>query len=138
MSTFVNGLGENGNKSVLCANCEKTYKSRSGLWKHLKNCIAPILESNAPIIDNPICETTTSNNQQQFTCNNCPKQYKERSGLWRHKQKCKPSDNSSKNDLSFDSNNHLKETIIDLLKQNNELQMQLIKIAKEHAGVSLW
>ncbi len=130
-----NLLGENGNTQIAatfsCANCDKTYKARSGLWKHLKNCIAPPLEISNQIIDEPICAKTVSN-IQQFSCDNCHKQYKERSGLWRHKQKCKSSHTQS-----IDPNNNLTNAIIDLLKQNKDLQTQLIEMVKENKQLTI-
>ena len=130
-----NLLGENGNAQIAtsfsCANCDKTYKARSGLWKHLKNCITPPLETTNQIIDQPVC-TTTASNIQPFSCDNCQKQYKERSGLWRHKQKCKPSD-----DISIDPNNNLTNAIIEMVKQNQEFHQKIFEMVKENKQLTI-
>jgi hypothetical protein len=89
--------------------------------------------------------------QYLFICNLCNKKYKNRSGLWKHSnhsQKC----NSVNSILVEEQNNYIlpekgdehilaekKEFDIqlhcrmmsDLLKQNNELQKQIIELAKE-------
>ena len=67
------------------------------------------------------------------TCRNCKKCYKDRSGLWRHEQKC---DVSSDFDGGVDINNLIdgsdnfvinKELVMSVLKQNTDLQSQLMK-----------
>ena len=78
--------------------------------------------------------TQNTSNIEIFVCNNCNKQYKERSGLWRHKQKCEQSQSQpqplplplceSLNDIVN------PEFIITLLKQNNELQQQILELCK--------
>ena len=86
-----------------------------------------------------------------FICNLCNKKYKNRSGLWKHannSQKCNPVNSilvEEKNNYilpekgdenilaekkEFDIQLHCK-MMADLLKQNNELQKQIIELAKE-------
>jgi hypothetical protein len=62
----------------------------------------------------------TPPNPKLFDCK-CGKAYKERSGLWRHKQKC--------NNLECPQLN--ANLVIELLKQNQELQKSLIELSKE-------
>jgi len=66
-----------------------------------------------------------------FTCE-CGKQYKYRQGLHNHKKKC--SQITQKKDNTMVPNNeniNLNVLVIDLLKQNQELQKQLIELSKE-------
>jgi hypothetical protein len=65
---------------------------------------------------------------KQFICNICEKTYKEPSGLWRHKQKCNQNnttDSSNNNEFVFD-----KEFVISIMKQNAELQNQMMEVIK--------
>ena len=72
----------------------------------------------------------------QIKCE-CGKIYKERTGLWRHKQKCIIKQNKYESDninseILIDSNTTDKDAlIIQLLKQNGELQKSLIELSKE-------
>ena len=56
---------------------------------------------------------------------NCKKSYKEPSGLWRHKKKCNQPNNTTtdlNNEFVFD-----KEFVMSILKQNAELQNQMME-----------
>ena len=63
---------------------------------------------------------------KQFICNNCTKSYNARNGLWYHQQKCQfisnTTDSSNNNDFVFD-----KEFVISIMKQNAELQNQMME-----------
>jgi hypothetical protein len=61
-------------------------------------------------------------------CPTCNKQYKERTGLWKHKQKCNIKHEVDKKKEPNDLINN--ELVITLLKQNNELQSQILEICK--------
>ena len=71
----------------------------------------------------------------QFICE-CGKNYKERTGLWRHKKKCIENSNNYENnninsEILIGNNITDKDTlIIQLLKQNGELQKSLIELSK--------
>jgi hypothetical protein len=88
--------------------------------KHKKNIEINNLSTNTT--------KNTSKNIEVFVCNNCNKQYKERSGLWRHKQKCEQPQPfcESLNDIVN------PEFIVTLLKQNNELQQQILELCKNN------
>ena len=58
-----------------------------------------------------------------FTCENCNKEYNSRNGLWKHNKICLKNENV---DLKDKDN-----LIIQLLKQNGELQKSLIEMSKE-------
>ena len=62
-----------------------------------------------------------------FVCKNCQKIYKDRSGLWRHKQKCSvPFAQPCVNDKTID----LTNLVLEMVKQNQELQRHIIKICE--------
>jgi hypothetical protein len=86
---------------------------------------------------------TTVNNEEPnipnivvLTCEKCNKNYKSRVGLWKHKKQCiniKENTLESTNIFHSIGNNITdKDTlIIQLLKQNGELQKSLIELSKE-------
>ena len=92
-------------------------------------------------------QNKNSDNDESFVCNICNKEYKNRSGLWKHykdgkdgKKKCKPLKENKKeanDDLKNKINNDNPvrsinyDLVTELLKQNNELQKQIIELAKE-------
>lgn len=92
-----------GCKITQCENCNKTYKSRNGLWKHKKVCNVDQSKidasTNATVINpqyvQPINDLLAASNQV------------------------------------LNANETLTNTVIDLIKQNQDLQKQLMEIAKE-------
>jgi hypothetical protein len=77
--------------------------------------------------------STTNNNENvaksctiSHSCNICEKKFNDRAGLWRHKKKCNKTNTNdttdSKNDFVFD-----KEFVMSILKQNAELQSQMME-----------
>lgn len=109
------------------------------------------INTNKHIInENQQQSTLLSLPTSQYTCN-CGKQYKERSGLWRHKKICsiiKTSEDikETTSEDSKETTEEPKETteptiglneiidanlVIQLLKQNMELQKSLIELSKE-------
>jgi hypothetical protein len=79
----------------------------------------------------------------EFACN-CGKRYISYSGLWKHNKICKinydvtidHNDNKQETNYKFDKNFKITpEMFYDLLKQNNELQQSLIKLATEKGPI---
>jgi len=64
-------IDKNGN--FKCKNCSKLYKSRTGLWKHLKICI----------------ETPAENTDKKYVCNFCEKAYDNKYSKYKHQKNCK-------------------------------------------------
>jgi hypothetical protein len=84
---------------------------------------------------------TESNNKavkscSEHICSNCNKIYKSRVGLWGHKKKCSQKVAVLENTMVHSDNINLNVLVLDLLKQNQELQKQLIELSKEKSIVT--
>ena len=65
---------------------------------------------------------------QNYSCEYCDKSFNDRSGLWRHNQKCNSNNIQDANDNEDKSEIHmLSNTIVELVKQNNEFKQLLIE-----------
>ena len=115
-------MGEKNTVCYNCSNCDyitcnkKDFNKHNLTAKHLKNTISTNFNKNG-ILEEKIPKI--------YDCI-CGKIYKERTGLWRHKQKCNESTEKHKQMPHIDTN-----LIIELLKQNQELQKSLIELSKE-------
>lgn len=78
--------------------------------------------------------------RNQYICSHCDKIYSNKSSLWYHSKKCThvSSENPAKDEPKLentmvlnDASLNLHVIVLDLLKQNNELQKQLIELSKE-------
>jgi hypothetical protein len=122
MSSKSGFLGEKNTVFYNCKNCDyntcnkKDFNKHNLTAKHQKNALSTNFNKNG-ILDENIPKI--------YDCV-CGKIYKERSGLWRHKQKCNGSTEKHKQVQQIDTN-----LIIELLKQNQELQKSLIELSKE-------
>lgn len=63
---------------------------------------------------------------KKYACNNCDKTFNDRSGLWRHKKKCNQSISDSSNNFVID-----KEFVMMIIKQNAELQTNVLELMKK-------
>jgi len=127
-----------GSKFYVCKNCDyityrkSQYDRHLSTLKHSKHSFSTTSNQKVPNI--PIL----------FTCE-CGKNYKDRTGLWRHKKTCFTIDEHNTNDTINYQEIHLNDQEIhlneefkvtpkmfyDLLKQNNELQKNLIELASK-------
>ena len=110
-------MSQNTDKYFACANCEKIYKTSSGLWKHSKKC------------------NFTDENADANACV-CGKTYANKSGLWKHMKKCDYSEKCCKDEnsqLNTDQTTIASvaavASIMNMMKQNQEFQVQLLGIA---------
>jgi sarcosine oxidase delta subunit len=71
MSTEETTKTSNNNSNFVCKNCSKTYKDRSGLWRHTKTCkeIFNIIEPSDSITHDIIDDKIESNQSQQSQSN---------------------------------------------------------------------
>jgi|UniRef100_A0A6C0IN98 hypothetical protein len=95
------------------------FKRHNGTKKHEKT--VKYARSSTALIE-----------EECYVCD-CGKFYKERTGLWRHKKKCDIEYNNeidtSENDIPEEMTG--KEMVLKLIKQNGELQKQIISMSKE-------
>ena len=96
-----------------CTICDYITDNKSDYSKHLLTS----KHKNRTQLNN-----LDSENLNKFVCKICQKQYKARNSLWYHAQKCDQSiTDSSNNAFVFD-----KEFVMLILKQNSELQTQMM------------
>jgi len=109
-------------KSYSCNYCDYNtsnlydYTKHKSTRKHLVNAASNQIEHN------------NRKNRQDHICELCNKQYNSKSGLWNHKKKCSQKEDKLENTPATLDINTL---VMDLLKQNQELQKQLIELSKE-------
>ena len=67
-----------------------------------------------------------------FTCANCNKNFNSRVSLWRHKKKCIiEKENPDIVDVLINENKEFKNVIIELLKNNTDLQKQMLDVCQK-------
>jgi hypothetical protein len=135
-----NNINKNNN-NYICNNCNKTYTSYNGLWKHKKVCnndnivdnisykINDITESNIDIIE--------SNNDNENINSNCDNDtnYSD-DELNNHSNNIiisKDSKDTNKDEiinLLLNDHNEFKNLIIEVVKNNNEFQRQMMDLIK--------
>jgi len=84
---------------------------------------------------------TTNNNEKnlenfkpKYICNNCENEYNDRAGLWRHKKKCfekKEIQENNETKITQYENSITPELVIEIIKQNQELQKQNQELQKQ-------
>ena len=92
------------------------YSRHLSTTKHLKTTI---MTTN----DN---KNGSESHIKKYACNNCDKTFNDRSGLWRHKKKCNKSITDYSNNFVID-----KEFVMMIIKQNAELQTNVIELMKK-------
>ena len=105
-----------------CENCDFRSCRQSQYSIHLLTAKHKRMTNN---------DENMSNISTAFACE-CGKQYKYRQGLHNHKKKCSQITQKKENTMVPNNENiNLNVLVIDLLKQNQELQKQLIELSKE-------
>jgi len=102
----------------MCVNCHYNTSRKSQYDRHL---------STQKHINNEISTNINKKSSESsivFICK-CGKIYKERTGLWRHKSKCFFEE--VYNNTEYKNNEITNETIMNILKQNSELQNMLLE-----------
>jgi hypothetical protein len=116
-------------RNYLCKICDYTTSNLYDFNKHNK--------TQKHIINDKSILSIEKSQKSQHGCA-CGKTYKDNSGLWRHKQKCNynnDSNNDSNNDNISDSINDtalLTNLVIEVVKNNNELQKQCVELQKQN------
>ena len=105
-----------------CILCDYKSTSKKDYTKHLLTMKHFVNENQPKVPKSP------KKNHDDNTCQ-CGKIYKDKSGLWRHKKKCELITETHSNGSS-------EALVIQLLKQNQELQKSLIELSKEKSVVT--
>jgi ribosomal protein L37AE/L43A len=100
-----------------CEICDYNTVRKSSYDKHLATSKHKMLING----DGKSCKNV-------YTCDNCNRKYVSRNGLWSHKKQCVKNMISDGGSSGFENKDEL---IIELLKQNSELQKSLIKLSKD-------
>jgi len=125
---LIKNNAENASKYI-CENCDFICSKKSNYEKHLKT------HKHISNISGNKCNTKKVN--IDLKCINCNKLYKSRVGLWRHKKKCIVENDDENiildNNLTQNSSEvvHLTNLVIELVKNNTNLQEQNQKIHTE-------
>jgi hypothetical protein len=113
-------------KEYFCQNCDYITSNKSDYEKHCKT----IKHKNATLamtIDDFSIHLSQIS-QNEYTCK-CGKKYRDNSGLWKHKKKCTPEKNAVNNNC--EPFNVTPELVIEIIKQNQELQKQNNELQKQ-------
>ena len=105
-----------------CILCDYKSTSKKDYTKHVLTMKHFVNENQPKVPKSP------KKNHDDNTCQ-CGKIYKDKSGLWRHKKKCELITETHSNGSS-------EALVIQLLKQNQELQKSLIELSKEKSVVT--
>jgi hypothetical protein len=99
-------------KEFFCNKCEYYTKKNSDFIKHLKTKK----------------HNNRMNEDDKTICDICNRQYSSASNLWKHKQKCRAKEQSVKKKESIAKpEKFTNDMILELIKQNKELQTTLIE-----------
>ena len=123
-------------KSAIKYHCETCDFKCIANWQWNRHIITR-KHQNALFLNEKVqekCAADIETTKKTYTCENCCKIYSAKNSLWYHKKQCQPinelievkPEETTSNDLFNPT-----QTIIELLKQNQELQKQLIEISKE-------
>jgi hypothetical protein len=117
---------KNSNKFT-CTDCHYECGKDSDYKKHL----ATAKHKRLTIVNEPLIKTKLC-----FVCTICNKEYKSNVGLWKHKKKCLPIEQDPVINLNPASNaevSFLTNIILEIVKNNSELQKQTNEIHKQNA-----
>jgi hypothetical protein len=70
---------------------------------------------------------TTNTTHDKLKCNLCGKEYKSRNGLWNHKKKCNNENKILEEEQTNTFQKITPELVMELIKNNNELQQIILK-----------
>ena len=71
-------------------------------------------------------------NINSYSCDKCDKIYNSRNGLWSHKKKCTvEKENPDIVDVLINENKEFKNVIIELLKNNSDLQIKMMEVCQK-------
>jgi hypothetical protein len=115
--------GQNGSTTYSCLSCHYTTGNKSKYERHLS--------TRKHLFNKNLTEKGLNGtfDKPTFSCVNCNKIYKSRVGLWQHSKQCIPE---KEHDELPKTNSLNTNIVMELIKQNKELQELLIKQAADH------
>lgn len=124
-------LTEKPKEIFLCGCCNYTTSKKHDFIKHEK--------TKKHIKKATNCVTENSPDSNSFFCKSCTRHYNNRVSLWRHEKKCSPmiensddesikiSESESDEEVEGESSYFTKDMVMNLIKQNKELQNVLVE-----------
>lgn len=117
-----------------CENCQFSTSNKSHWNRHIQT------EKHGKVLLATICQpkkhiSHITDTEQKIKCE-CGKIYTDRSGLWRHRKRCEvANDNTCETSVATQEHTTLAGLLQEMMKQNQELQKQLIELANEKKNV---
>ena len=124
MVTNTNEKPEKKRENFVCETCDFICSYKSDFQRHCSTRKHKDVTNVTNIVTNLKCD---------YTCSQCGKVYESRMGLWRHTKKCSSKLSSEPNDLLIKSDDDIecsepiKNYIMKLVEQNNELKNMFIQ-----------
>jgi len=116
-----NEIKQKLSKKYCCEICDYITERKSNLYNH--NLSAKHIKS---MNSNEIKQKLSTDH----ICEICNKKYKDYSGLWRHNKKCFEKKELHESNIIQYENTITPELVLEIIKQNNELQKQMIEVLK--------
>ena len=122
----------------ICESCRYSTTNKSHWNRHIQT------EKHGKVLLATVCQpkkhiSHITDVEQKFVCD-CGKFYTDRSGLWRHRKRCGQSDDIQTSDKLVPVKEESPTTALanllqEMMKQNQELQRQLIELSNEKKNV---
>jgi hypothetical protein len=117
---------ETFNDDFICKICNKTYKNKSGIWKHNKKYHIQKLIKNVNLNGNTVNQSQPKSvhNENQikfYECDKCNKKFNTRQARWKHEKTC---ENNNSNNLK-EENDLLKKQLEENKKDLEEFKKQM-------------
>ena len=114
-----------------CEVCDYGTSKHNNYCKHLLTA-----KHKTAIVSNQKVAKVASVGEPNHLCEHCSKAYITHSGLWRHKKKCSQKEEDKiENTIALLNTGTISQIesnlLLELLKQNGELQKKIIEMAKE-------
>jgi len=123
-------------KKFVCESCDFKCSKQSDWIRHINRPKHLQAEKNT---------NSAPKNAEKFVCNNCSNEYKYSSGLWKHTKTCKGNieiiyedkqfsiikENPDIVDVLINENKEFKNVIVELLKNNSDLQKQMMEVCQK-------
>jgi hypothetical protein len=128
-----------GNKSIdgyICKVCNKNYKNRSGLWKHMikheQNSVSNNSSNLPQILTFPsFSSSNLSKTTSEHICNRCNKEFTRKDNLARHELSC-----NKNNKINYRQENEiLKEKLEKQSEEIKEVKSMLMDLMNKNAKI---